>query len=216
MIAARLDSLEPVDKELVQNAAVVGKVFWTGALATLTGREPFLVEEQLHGLERKEFVRRERRSGVAGETQYAFLHLLLRDVAYSQIPRSERADKHSGAAAWIESLSADRSEDRAEMLAHHYLEALELLRITGGDESTLREPARKALTEAGERSRALHAPTAAADFFEQALELTAEDDPGRASLPPYLRAHEVGIGRCSGRAQLNSRTTSRSLRASSR
>jgi class 3 adenylate cyclase len=111
MIAARLDSLEPVDKELVQNAAVVGKVFWTGALATLTGREPFLVEEQLHGLERKEFVRRERRSGVAGETQYAFLHLLLRDVAYSQIPRSERADKHSGAAAWIESLSADRSED---------------------------------------------------------------------------------------------------------
>src|SRR6476619_740700 len=97
MIAARLDSLEPVDKELVQNAAV----------ATLTGREPFLVEEQRHGLERKEFVRRERRSGVAGETQYAFLHLLLRDVAYSQIPRSERADKHSGAAAWIESLSAD-------------------------------------------------------------------------------------------------------------
>ena len=182
MIAARLDSLEAVDKELVQNAAVLGKVFWTGALATLTDREPFLVEEQLHGLERKEFVRRERRSGVAGETQYAFLHLLLRDVAYSQIPRSERADKHSGAAAWIESLSADRSEDRAEMLAHHYLEALKLLRITGGDESTLREPARKALTEAGERSRALHAPTAAADFFEQALELTAEDDPGRASL----------------------------------
>src|SRR6266550_4379933 len=182
MIAARLDSLEAVDKELVQNAAVLGKVFWTGALAALTGRERFLVEEQLHGLERKEFVRRERRSGVAGETQYAFLHLLLRDVAYSQIPRSERADKHSGAAAWIESLSADRSEDRAEMLAHHYLEALKLLRITGGDESTLREPARKALTEAGERSRALHAPTAAADFFEQALELTAEDDPGRASL----------------------------------
>jgi len=182
IIAARLDSLEPVDKELVQNAAVLGKVFWTGALAALTGREPFLVEEELHGLERKEFVRRERRSAVAGETQYAFLHLLLRDVAYSQIPRSERAVKHSGAAAWIESLSADRSEDRAEMLAHHYLEALELVRVTGGDESTLREPALKALTEAGERALALHAPAAAADFFEQALELTADDDPGLAAL----------------------------------
>src|SRR6266516_1768217 len=182
MIAARLDSLPPEDKELVQNAAVLGKVFWSGALGSLVGREPFLVEEQLHGLERKEFVRRERRSAVAGETQYACLHLLLRDVAYAQIPRAERAERHTRAAAWIESLSADRSEDRAEMLAHHYLEALKLLRITGGDESTLREPARKALTEAGERSRALHAPTAAADFFEQALELTAEDDPGRASL----------------------------------
>src|SRR2546430_1644659 len=182
MIAARLDSLEAVDKELVQNAAVLGQVFWTGALATLTDREPFLVEEQLHGLERKEFVRRERRSGVAGETQYAFLHLLLRDVAYSQIPRSERADKHSGAAAWIESLSADRSEDRAEMLAHHYLEALELLRVTGGDESTLLEPARKALTEAGERALALHAPAAAVGFLEAALELTGENEPGRAGL----------------------------------
>ena len=182
IIAARLDSLEPIDKELVQNAAVLGKVFWTGALAALTGREPFLVDEQLHGLERKEFVRRERRSAVAGETQYAFLHLLLRDVAYSQIPRSERAAKHSSAAAWIESLSADRSEDRAEMLAHHYLEALELLRVTGGDESTLLEPARKALTEAGERALALHAPAAAVGFLEAALELTGENEPGRASL----------------------------------
>ena len=182
MIAARLDSLQPEDKDLVQDAAVLGKVFWSGALGALAGREAFLLEEQLHGLERKEFVRRERRSAVAGETQYAFLHLLLRDVAYSQIPRSERADKHARAAAWIESLSADRSEDRAEMLAHHYNEALELIRATGGENSTLREPARKALTEAAERAFALHAPRAAADYLSQALELTAEEDPGRAGL----------------------------------
>src|SRR6266513_1737682 len=180
MIAARLDSLEAVDKELVQNAAVLGKVFWTGALATLTDREPFLVEEQLHGLERKEFVRRERRSGVAGETQYAFLHLLLRDVAYSQIPRSQRADKHSGAAAWIESLSADRSEDRAEMLAHHYLEALALVRVTGGNEGALREPARKALTDAAERALALHAPGAAVGYLQAALDMIEPEDPDRA------------------------------------
>jgi class 3 adenylate cyclase/tetratricopeptide (TPR) repeat protein len=182
MIAARLDSLPPEDKELVQNAAVLGKVFWSGALGSLSGREPFVVEEQLHSLERKEFVRRERRSAVAGETQYSFLHLLLRDVAYSQIPRAERADKHASAAAWIESLSADRSEDRAEMLAHHYAVALELVQTTGGDDSMLREPARMALTEAAERAFALHAPTAAADYLKGALELTDEHDPGRAGL----------------------------------
>jgi len=192
MIAARLDSLLPEDKDLVQNAAVLGKVFWSGALGALAGREPFLLEEQLHGLERKEFVRRERRSAVAGETQYAFLHLLLRDVAYSQIPRAERADKHARAAAWIESLSADRSEDRAEMLAHHYLEALDLVRVTSGDESKLREPARKALTEAGERALALHAPAAAAGYLQGALELTAEDDPGYAGLFfTYVRTKSV-------------------------
>ncbi len=182
MIAARLDSLLPEDKELVQNAAVLGKVFWSGALGSLVGREPFLVEEQLHGLERKEFVRRERRSAVAGETQYAFLHLLLRDVAYAQIPRAERADKHTRAAAWIESLSADRSEDRAEMLAHHYLEALELIRVTGGDESALREPARKVLTEAAERARALHAPGTAVGYLQAALDLIEPEDPDRAGL----------------------------------
>jgi hypothetical protein len=182
MIAARLDALPGEDKELVQNAAVLGKVFWSGALGALAGLDAFLLEEQLHGLERKEFVRRERRSAVAGETQYAFLHLLLRDVAYSQIPRAERAGKHALAAAWLESLSADRSEDRAEMLAHHYVEALELMRATGADESALREPARKALTEAGERALALHAPAAAAGYLQAALDLIEPDDPDHARL----------------------------------
>jgi len=182
MIAARLDSLPGEDKDLVQNAAVLGKVFWSGALGALAGLDAFLLEEQLHGLERKEFVRRERRSAVAGETQYAFLHLLLRDVAYSQIPRAERAGKHARAAAWLESLSADRSEDRAEMLAHHYVEALELMRATGADESALREPARKALAEAGERAFALHAPAAAAGYLQAALDLMEPDDPDRARL----------------------------------
>jgi class 3 adenylate cyclase len=203
MIAARLDSLEPDDKGLVQNAAVLGKIFWTGALVALAGREPFLVEEQLHGLERKEFVRRERSSAVAGETQYAFLHLLLRDVAYSQIPRSERADKHAAAAAWIESLSADRSEDRAEMLAHHYLEALELVRVTGGDENALREPARKALAEAGDRAVALHAPTAAVGYLQGALDLTDQDDPDRVRLLLAYIKTQVALG--GGEVELSER-----------
>jgi len=182
LIAARLDSLEPSDKELIQDAAVFGKVFWSGALASLGERERFLVEEQLHGLERRQLIRRERRSAVAGETQYAFLHLLLRDVAYSQIPRSDRADKHTRAAGWIESLAADRSEDRAEMLAHHYLEALELFEATGRDAGLLRGPAWRALAEAGERARSLHSPAAAASYLEQALKLVPEEDPGYAEL----------------------------------
>ena len=72
----------------------------------------------LHALERKEFVRRERRSSVAGETEYAFRHVLVRDVAYGQIPRAGAAEKHRRAAEWIEALG--RPEDHAELLAHHY------------------------------------------------------------------------------------------------
>ena len=125
------------------------------------------LEECLHGLERKQFVRRERRSSVAGETQYAFVHVLLRDVAYGQIPRAARAGKHVHAAGWIESLG--RPEDQAEMLAHHYLSALELARAANQDTADLAPRARPALQVAGDRALALNAFAAAAGFYRAAL-----------------------------------------------
>ena len=79
----------------------------------------------LHSLERKAFVRRERRTSIESESEYAFAHALVRDVAYGQIPRAERAAKHRAVAEWIESLG--RSEDHAEMLAYHWQSALELV-----------------------------------------------------------------------------------------
>src|SRR5690348_2155589 len=118
LIAARIDALSPEEKTLLQDASVIGKVFWPGALPGADGRA-------LHALERKEFVRRDRRSSIAGETQYAFLHALVRDVAYGQIPRAERAEKHRRAAEWLSSLAGDRAEDHAEMLANHYHERSE-------------------------------------------------------------------------------------------
>ncbi len=182
MIAARLDALALPEKELIQNAAVIGKVFWPGALAALGALAPSAFEEALHALERKEFVRRERRSAVAGEPQYAFLHALVRDVAYGQIPRAGRVDKHRLAAEWIESLASDRSEDRAEMLVHHYLEAISLARAAGLNAEPLREPAAAALIEATERASALNAWAAAAEFARAALELLGDGDPRRAGL----------------------------------
>ena len=94
IIAARLDGLDPEDKSLLQDAAVVGKTFWVGAVAAIGARERADLERRLHELERGRFVRRSRRSSVGGETEYAFLHLLVRDVAYGQIPRGARGQKH--------------------------------------------------------------------------------------------------------------------------
>jgi class 3 adenylate cyclase/tetratricopeptide (TPR) repeat protein len=173
VIAARLDSLQPDEKELLQDGAVVGKVFWLGPLANGRPREP--IERLLHGLERKEFVRRERRSAVAGEPQYAFRHVLVRDVAYAQIPRAARAQKHEHVASWIESLG--RPEDHAELLAHHYVSALEYARASGGDTSELAVRARVVLREAGRRADAVGAPEAARRFYDAAVELWPEDDP---------------------------------------
>jgi class 3 adenylate cyclase len=173
IIAARLDSLPAAEKTLLQDAAVIGKVFWVGAL-TSTERDRSETERLLHALERKEFVQRARRASVAGETEFAFKHLLVRDVAYGQIPRAERAEKHRRAAEWIESLG--RPEDHAEMVAHHYASALELAHAAGKDTTAFAATARAALREAGDRAATLYAFAQADQYYAQALELAKVDE----------------------------------------
>ena len=182
IIAARLDALPRAEKELLQDGAVVGKVFWSGTLTAMSAdsRERAAVEERLHFLERKEFVRRERRSSVAGETEYAFRHILVRDVAYGQIPRAQRADRHVRAAAWIDSLG--RPADHAELLAQHYSAALELARAAGRPIEPFADRARVAFREAAERAFGLNAFAAAVRYLASAVELTRSDAPERASL----------------------------------
>jgi class 3 adenylate cyclase/tetratricopeptide (TPR) repeat protein len=180
IIAARLDGLSPEEKRLLQDAAVVGKVFWSGIVATLGDEDSSAATELLHGLERKEFVQRARRSSVAGETEYAFRHVLVRDVAYGQIPRAARSEKHLRAAEWIESLS--RADDHAEMVAHHYGTALEYARRAGLVDPALHERTRVALRDAGDRAMRLHALGAARRFYEAALQLCEPNTPGRPEL----------------------------------
>jgi class 3 adenylate cyclase/tetratricopeptide (TPR) repeat protein len=184
IVAARLDLLGTGAKALLQNAAVVGRVFWPGALAA--------DDELLRSLVRKEFIRRERRSSVEGEQEYAFAHALVRDVAYAQIPRGERAAKHRAAATWIETLPPDRAVDRAEMLAHHYGAAFELASAAGGVPDDLRSRARDAFHDAGDRALSLGALPAALRHFAAALELTPEDDPRRPTLRRSLGIVLVG------------------------
>src|SRR5262249_26371971 len=94
IIAGRLDALPGDEKRLLQNAAVVGKVFWLGAVEAVGDVTRHEAGELLHALERKEFVERSRSTSVAGETEYVFSHVLIRDVAYGQIPRAARAAGH--------------------------------------------------------------------------------------------------------------------------
>ena len=122
IIAARLDGLPDSEKGLLQDAAVVGKVFWASSI----GRDPDAATTSLHSLERKGFVRRQRRSSLEGESEFAFAHALVRDVSYGQIPRADRARRHHAVAEWIDGLG--RPEDHAEMLAYHWSSALELVR----------------------------------------------------------------------------------------
>ena len=141
MIAARLDTCSS-EKTLVQDAAVLGKVFWIGAGPGVAAR-PCRRSPPAHALERKEFIRRERRS-LADETAYVFRHILVRDVAYGQIPG--RAESRStgrprtGSTRWRR-----RREDLADVVAHHYVSALELEQAMGRRSEPPAERARVAL-----------------------------------------------------------------------
>jgi class 3 adenylate cyclase len=180
IIAARLDALSEGEKLLLQDAAVMGQVFWLGAVEAVGGLARRQAEELLRGLERKEFVRRGRNSSVASESEYAFRHLLIRDVAYGQIPRAVRSSKHRAAATWIDSIG--RPEEQAELLAHHYVQALELAEAAGLDSADLAKPARTALRDAGDRAAALYALDAAERFYDAALRLWTDHDSERAQL----------------------------------
>jgi class 3 adenylate cyclase/tetratricopeptide (TPR) repeat protein len=206
IIAARLDGLSPAEKSLLQDASVHGKVFWAGALAAMRAEPIPVVDGMLYALERREFVRRQRRSSVAGEREYAFRHFLVRDVAYGQIPRADRAEKHRLAADWIDALAENR-DDHVELLADHCLNALEFARAAGKDTSDLEVRARRALRDAGSRAAALNAFAAAARLFEDAVALWPSDDPERPSLLlRYGRA--LRFAREAGDEQLREAATS--------
>jgi tetratricopeptide (TPR) repeat protein len=126
---------------------------------------------------------------MAGEREYGFRHVLVCEVAYGQVPRLERAERHRRAAAWLESLAAERSE----LLAHHYGRALELARAAGQPTGELEERARLALRHAGDRVTSLGAHVTAVRYYTEALAIWPPDDPERPALE--LRAGEA---RCLG------------------
>ena len=157
IVTARVDLLPPAEKELLRDAAVMGSVVWSDGLCVVSNQDGSSVDGLLRSLGRKDFLRRERRSAVAGATEHSFVHALVREAVYAQLPRPDRVDRHVRVAGWIESLPDDRREDRAELLAYHYLEAIELARSAGLDVSNLEPRAATALREAGMRAFAIGA-----------------------------------------------------------
>ena len=173
IIAARLDALPANEKLLLQGAAVVGKVFWLGTLMAIEEADRDSVLVCLASLERKGFIRRSLRSTVSEDVEAGFLHILVRDVAYGQIPRGKRAVKHRRVAEWV--ASHGRAENHAELLAYHCLSAIEFDRATGrGVDDAFATQAIGYLRAAGERAASLNANAGAVAYYESALDLAPQ------------------------------------------
>jgi len=144
VLAARIDLLGPTAKAALQAAAVVGRVFWAGPVAELTGNS----EIAWSILEERDFIRRRPGSMLPGEREFAFKHALTRDVAYSSLPKARRGRLHAAFAAWVERLGAGRDE-HAPLLAHHYAKAVrpeDVDLVWPGEEARLEALRAKALT----------------------------------------------------------------------
>ena len=152
---------------------------WPGVLVSFGDRSRGVVEQQLRELVRKEFLTRVKPSSVQGEHEYRFRHALVRDEAYRQIPRLRKIEIHRRTAEWLESLSPDRATERSEMLALHYMSAYENAVAANADAGSLVEGARVALRDAGDRALALNAFAAAERHYQEAVDLSPEDDPER-------------------------------------
>ena len=207
VIAARLDGLPPAQKAVLADAAVLGQVGWVGAIAAVGGSDAddldawLQLNQHIVDLERKELLGRVGGSRVAGEVEVTFRHVLVRDVAYRQLPRAARAEQHQRAAAWLEQLAPDRASDRAELVAHHYTQALTCARAAGSPTVALVDRTRLALRTAGDHAATLGTDVPAARYYTQALALWPPDDQERPELE-FRAGEALLLGEGTGEALL--------------
>ena len=161
-IAARIDALPADARNALLSAAVIGKVFWRGLLQSVAGVDD--IDETLGALEERDFIRRDPSSQLSDDHQYVFKHMLIREVAYSTVPRAARRERHAAVARYVEETLAGASETLSNILAYHWREA--------------GEPARAIpyLLAAAETARRGWAKGAVVDLYSRALELADDED----------------------------------------
>ncbi|HEX6702361.1 MAG TPA: AAA family ATPase [Gaiellaceae bacterium] len=168
LIAARIDGLPDPQKTLLQRASVMGRVFWPGAIEALAPELDDL-ERLLDDLLLREFVLEERRSTISGEHAYRFKHVLIREVAYSSLSKSSRAELHERFAGWLRERAGD---EMIEIRAYHLHEACGLhYELEGSCPPELSQEAASALEAAGRRALSRESFTSARRLLVDALEL---------------------------------------------
>ncbi|HET8593088.1 MAG TPA: adenylate/guanylate cyclase domain-containing protein [Solirubrobacterales bacterium] len=181
LLAARLDSLDRLERRLLQSASVVGQTFWEGALASTAAEEGLDLARTLATLEEKDLLAPSAVSRLAGEREYAFKHVLIRDVAYSMLPKSVRCRKHVEVAEFIRERAGERSDAVIGLIAEHFARAAALGSEAGLDSEALAELQTRALDSleaAGDAAAALYSNAEAFDRYTAALELSDALDEG--------------------------------------
>ena len=172
LIGARLDALDPPDRALLQDAAVLGQSFTIAALAAVSGADEAALEPRLASLVRRELLSRDADPRSPERGQYEFVQALVREVAYSTLAKTERKVRHLATARHFEALGTD---ELAGALARHYL-AAHANATEPAEANALAAQARIALKAAADRAASLGAYDDAVTSL--GLALTVTTDPG--------------------------------------
>jgi class 3 adenylate cyclase/tetratricopeptide (TPR) repeat protein len=195
LLAARLDRLEPPEREVVGRASVEGKVFHRGAVAELGPDElKKEVMPRLLSLVRKELIRPDHTT-LAGEDAFRFRHLLIRDAAYQSLAKEARADLHERFAAWLERAAGAQLEEYEEILGYHLEQAYRYREELGENAVELGCRAAERLERAGRRADSRGDIPAAIGLLERAQKLRPADDPARVALLPAVASVFLEAGR---------------------
>ena len=192
LLAARLDALDPEVRRLVADAAVLGATFPAEALIAVSGQDEAVVRAALAELVRREVlsVSADRLSPERGS--YGFAQEMLRQVAYDTLSRRDRKARHLAVAAHLRAAFPGDGEEVAEVIARHYLDALDAV-PEDGDAGQIRGQAIAALTRAAERAGRTGAPAQAAASYANAARLTqaGTTDGGAAAAVLWEHAAEA-------------------------
>ena len=181
VLAARLDALEPFERRLVQQAAVVGRTFWEGSLMPLARSEGRDLGRALTSLQEKDILAPGAEGRLAGERELAFKHVLIRDVAYGMLPKAVRARKHFEVGSFIEDRAGDRIDEVGPLLAEHYGRAAALGHEGGLPADELHGMQRRAmlfLERAGDASAQLFSNRESASHYRHARKICPRDAGG--------------------------------------
>ncbi len=189
LLGARLDRLLPEERTVIRAAAVIGKVFWWGAVLDLVPEDirP-RVGSILQSLVRRGLIASDRSSFV-GEDAFRFHHLLIQEAAYRETPKSSRADLHARFADWLGGVAGERVGEYEEILAYHLEQTARYLKELGraGDEVERQiDRAHASLAVAGRRALARGDMAAAANLLGRAHDVLREGDPRRQAVAPEL------------------------------
>src|SRR4051794_26878687 len=182
LLAARLDSLDPIERQIVQQAAVVGQTFSEGALGSVAEESGADLQEVLASLNDKDILVAVPSAvdGLAEDREMTFKHVLIRDVAYGMLPKAVRCRKHFQIGQFLEDRAGDRAEEMANLLAEHYWRAAVLGDEAGTSTEELAPVHRKALhflEVAGDTAASLFSNAEAVDRYSAARAIRCPHDP---------------------------------------